>query len=110
MTVKCGIAMAQAVAFLSPMKRNRMGCVITDRGNNVISSGYNLMKTHPTQSHYANKAGLKEKIYLHAEINAIIRLKNSSIKPSKLYVTRLLVNNSLAMSYPCPVCLGAIVE
>jgi len=105
-----GIEAARLVASFSDRHKHKMGSVITDKNNNIISMGCNSTKSHPIQYHYAKHINNK-KIYLHAEISSIIKLNNKqSSKPYRLFVTRLLANGNISMSKPCPICLAAIIE
>jgi tRNA(Arg) A34 adenosine deaminase TadA len=86
----------------------QVGAVITDKRGQVIASANNRMtKTHPIQAYYAQRADACEKIYLHAEIAALIRCKT---EPYTVYVGRVLKDGSAGTSRPCEVCQLAIKE
>ncbi len=105
-----GIEVAAIAASMSSRDKHKTGAIITDRNNNVLSIGCNSVKTHPLQYYYANLSGEKDKIYLHAEISSIIKLKDTSRLPYRIYITRILANGKLSIAKPCPVCLAAIME
>lgn len=68
-----------------------------------LSEAYNnYSKTHPIQAHFAKLAGQPARVYLHAEILAIIRAADKPIH------TIRITNLSGKLSNPCPVCMKAI--
>jgi deoxycytidylate deaminase len=78
-----------------------------DRRGRVISTGENnYNKTHPLMQHFAEKVGLDEKIYLHAEVLALIRAGEAKVHT--LVVARYNSDGSPALAKPCPVCQAAI--
>lgn len=88
------------------MKQN-ITAIIYDKKGNVLSIGKNsYVKTHPLQAHYAKRVGLDKKIYLHAEINAIIKCKQPE-KAYKMLVVRTLANGTYGCAKPCPICSEA---
>lgn len=90
------------------MARQNITAIIYDRKGRVISMGKNsYVKTHPLQARLAHEVGLEDKIYLHAEIDALVRLKNWN-KAYKMVVTRVGKNGDLLLAKPCPVCERAI--
>jgi len=111
MKLNIGKAMdlAEIWASLSDRKKHKTGCVILDRGNRVISAGSNSDKTHPTQWRYARKAGNEKACHLHAEIAAIIKLRDDD-QPYSIFVTRLLHHNERSMAKPCPICQAALLD
>lgn len=67
----------------------------------------NKLKTHPRQAHYAKQNGRNEKIYLHAEISALIKCRE---EPHTIYVGRIMKTGMAGMCKPCPICEQAIRE
>ena len=107
-------AVAVAMASNAPKK---MGAVLLDRRNRIISSGANSYETTHTQQFYAsvmaankyNQPHLKKKIYLHCEVNCILKAR----KPGhKLVICRVGGHGGteLRTSFPCPICLLYITE
>lgn len=88
-------------------EKQQIGCVITDKKGRVIAAGYNRKKTHPLQAQYAKQYN-PEKIYLHAEIDAIIKLKGEI--PHTLYVGRIMKSGDYGIARPCPICMAALIE
>lgn len=81
---------------------------VYDRKGRILSTGQNnYLKTHPTQKMHADKAGMSEKIYLHAEIDALIRVKHGV--PHSIRVERYGKSGQELNAEPCPVCRLAIV-
>lgn len=78
-----------------------------DKKGNLLSCATNSYdKTHPLQKYFAEKVGHNEKIYLHAEIAAILRAKDRPIH--RLHVFRYGANGETLLAKPCPVCTEAI--
>ena len=75
----------------------------------IIALGKNQMKTHPIMLQYQSDS---TKIYLHSEIDAIVKVINNHgseiLKHSSLYNLRLTGGGNVAMSKPCNGCQKAI--
>ena len=88
------------------MKHSITAIAYTKSGR-IISIGHNsYIKTHPLQASIASSVSLDKKIYLHAEIDAIIRAKGTRIH--KLFIFRLGKSNQFLNAAPCPICTKAI--
>lgn len=87
--------------------KQRIYAVIVDRKGRIVSeSAPRYEKSHPKQKHYAVKAGCSEhKMFLHAEMRAIILAKG---KGHKLYVARVDYRGASLPAFPCPICKLAI--
>jgi tRNA(Arg) A34 adenosine deaminase TadA len=82
--------------------------IIKDRKGRVLAIKQNsYLKTHPYQAHHANKVNLPEKIFLHAEIHAIVSCKDVS-KAYSIEVLRVNKQGKPMMAKPCPICMSAI--
>ncbi|CAB4134445.1 Cytidine and deoxycytidylate deaminase domain containing protein [uncultured Caudovirales phage] len=91
-------------------KKYSITAVIEDRRGNILSIGNNsYVKTHPMQARYAAMAGEPHKIYLHAEIAAILKCKDIE-KAYKLTVYRYLEDGTPAPACPCRTCKQAIAK
>lgn len=78
-----------------------------DAKGRVISKGRNQYnKTHPLQAHFAKLVGEPYKIFLHAEIAAI--LKAGTKKIHKIKVERYTQDGCAANAQPCAICALAI--
>ena len=88
--------------------KQEITAVIYDRKGRVLSIGQNsYVKTHTLQAKHAEKVGLPDKQYLHAEIHAITKCKDLS-KAHKILVTRYGKTGKPLLAKPCPVCVSAI--
>lgn len=84
--------------------------IIYDKKGRVLSVGKNsYVKTHPKQAKHASKVGLPEKIFLHAEMDAIIRCRDLS-RAHKIVVVRVTKSGAYGKAKPCPVCKSGIKE
>lgn len=91
-------------------KRFNITAIIYDKKGRILSIGKNsYIKTHPRQAYYAEKVGLPSKIFLHAEIHAIVKCKNIE-KAHKIVVLRFDSTGNPVNAKPCPVCESAIKE
>lgn len=89
-------------------KRFSLKAIIYDKRGKILSIGENsYVKTHPMQAKYAQKVGLPDKIFLHAEMHAIVKCKDLS-KAHKIVVMRFDENGKPANAKPCPICRSAI--
>ena len=88
--------------------RQNITAFIYDRRGRVLSVGKNsYVKTHPLQAKYAMKAGLPDKLFLHAEIAAIVKCRDLE-RAYRIEVVRVGKNGDLLLAKPCPVCQSAI--
>jgi deoxycytidylate deaminase len=87
--------------------RQRIIAKCYDKKGSLISYGVNsYVKTHPLQAHWAKLVDQPHRIYLHAEIQAIIRARGKAIH--KIRIERYNANGEQQDAYPCPVCQLAI--
>lgn len=90
------------------MAKQEITAIIYDRKGNILSIGKNsYVKTHPLQYVYAKRNKLEKNIYLHAEIDALVKCKDLS-KAYKIVVMRFHKDGSPANANPCPICEDAI--
>lgn len=90
-------------------KKYRLIAKCYDKTGNLISYGTNsYVKTHPIQAALARSVGQPERIYLHAEISAIIRARGKAIH--KIKIERYDFSGNEANAHPCPVCMLAIKQ
>ena len=95
------------------MTRHVIKATIFDRRGNVLARAVNsYTRTHPIQAAFAKAGGCPERIYLHAEIAALIKLKEDVSRkrdrPYRIAVERYTKDGRPANSAPCPVCLAAL--
>jgi tRNA(Arg) A34 adenosine deaminase TadA len=85
-----------------------LGAVCLNKKGSIISYGFNSYdKTHPKQMIYAIRVNRPSKVFLHAELSALLKVKE---KPYSLIVLRMNRSGILASSEPCPICSLAIKE
>lgn len=88
--------------------RQKITAAIYDRRGRQLSLGKNsYKKTHPLQAKLAIAVGENDKVFLHAEIDAIVRLKDWS-KAHRIVITRYDKNGKPVPAKPCKVCQRAI--
>jgi deoxycytidylate deaminase len=81
---------------------------IYDKKGRVLSIGKNsYTKTHPYMAQLANQHNEPDKVFLHAEVDAIIRCRDIA-SAHRIFVTRLSRNGQYAMARPCQICMTAI--
>jgi tRNA(Arg) A34 adenosine deaminase TadA len=74
----------------------------------VLSVGQNsYVKTHPLQAEHAIKVGLPERIFLHAEIHAIVRCRNLE-QAHRIFISRWNESGKSLLAKPCRICDSAI--
>lgn len=77
------------------------------KGRLLSTATNNYKKTHPLQAYFAKKVGHPAKIYLHAEIHAIIKAGDKKIH--KIDIARFNPKTNKPLNAkPCPVCQEAI--
>jgi len=96
------------IARQSQHPKQKMGAVVADKRGRVLAQGVNAAKTHPKQARYAKKAGKPKHVWLHAELAALVKCKQSGAK--SLYVLRLGKDDSIRLARPCEVCWQGIIE
>ena len=87
--------------------KHRIKATCRDKRGRVLSVGYNsYTKTHPLQYHFASIAGMKERIYLHAEIDALLKAGKHQVH--SMFIERYGTNDRPLLAAPCPICMQAI--
>lgn len=87
-------------------KRQKITALAYDRKGRLISVGRNsYVKTHPLQAYYGRKAGKPKAIYLHAEVDALIKARGVV---HKLVVIRYGAKGTPLLAKPCKACQLAI--
>lgn len=93
-----------------PRTQFELKATIFDKRGRVLSRGKNsYSKTHPFHHFYAMQVGRDGAIYLHAETQAIVRLKKGS-KPHRIYIERYSKTGEPLPAEPCEICKKAIEE
>ena len=88
--------------------KHRVTAIVYDRRGRPLSVGNNsYVKTHTLQARAAKATGNSTRIFLHAEIAAIAKLKDWT-KAYKIVVTRFTKDGKPACAAPCPACRWVI--
>jgi len=86
---------------------NHVAMITGSRGR-ILSLGRNKLKTHPLQAHFAQKLGKPERIYLHAETDAVIKCINKhgidALRDADIFIVRFSKKGDTASSKPCNMC------
>lgn len=108
---KHGFYLATLQSHKSTHYKARIGAVILDDDNSILSSGYNQEKSHPLQKKLNVKyRGFDDDDchhYLHAELAALLRTR-SNLSKAVMFVARTLKSGKPGMCRPCPACMAAI--
>lgn len=100
------LELAIQTAKTSPSRR-KIGAVLLKKSK-VVSTAVNLeRKSHPLQAKFAKRVGLCEKIYLHAEVSALIKAREDA---DTIVVARVDHQGRLRNSKPCPICSFALEQ
>lgn len=89
-------------------KKHHVTAIIFDKRGRPLSIGQNsYIKTHPLQLKMAEKVGLPEKKFIHAEIQSIVKCRDIS-KAHKIMVMRYNKDGEPVNAKPCKICEQAI--
>lgn len=89
--------------------KHSLKAVIFDKKGNVLSIGENsYLKSHPYMKELSARHGMPYKIFLHAEIAAILKCRDLS-KAYRILVTRVGRSGDLLLAKPCKICHPAII-
>jgi tRNA(Arg) A34 adenosine deaminase TadA len=92
------------------MTRPNVTAIVYDRKGNVLGVGRNsYVKTHPIQARAAKAVGQEARVYLHAEIHAIVQIEDWT-KAHTLRVFRFGADGRELLAKPCPVCMHVIKQ
>ena len=101
------LKLAVEIADTSP-SRKKVGAVLYNSKKRVIATATNNdYKSHPRQAWWAQRVGLEEKIFLHAEMACLIKAREDA---DTIVVVRLGGHDgkSLRCARPCPICEPAL--
>ena len=91
-----------------PRKQFEIKATIYDKRGRIISEGFNsYLKTHPLQGRLAKRVGRPDAIYLHAEVAALVKLKDWR-RGHKIFVERYDSHGNPVMAKPCAMCQIAL--
>lgn len=90
-------------------KKYEITAIIRDKHGHIISRANNsYVKTHPMQARLAEKVGREKKIYLHAEVLAILRAGYQIERAYSIEVYRFDSEGKPRLAKPCPICMELI--
>lgn len=81
---------------------------VFDSAGKVLSRATNnYTRSHPIQARFAEGVGQPDRIFLHAEIAALVKLRGNQ-RPSRIHIERYTKDGNPALAAPCAVCQAAI--
>jgi len=90
--------------------KHNLTAIIYDKRNRILSIGKNsYSKSHPLQADFAVSSGHPEKIFLHAEIDALIRLRERRTEAKRIHIIRIGRDGKERNAKPCAVCMNALI-
>ena len=89
------LALAKLASKKSDHHTHKMGCVIV-KGNKVLGTGFNLLKTHPKSPH-SHKS-------IHAEFMAAMNAGFTLMSGSTAYIFREHKDGTWVTAKPCQYC------
>ena len=92
------------------MTKPNVTCIVYDKKGNVLSVGRNsYVKTHPLQAQAAKAVGMEKRIYLHAEIHALVQIEDWK-RAFRIEVLRFGSDGKPLNAKPCPICAYVIAK
>jgi deoxycytidylate deaminase len=89
------------------MSKQTITAIVKDKRGRVLAVGQNsYVKTHPLQAWAAKKVGTPARIFLHAEVAALLKCDWS--KAHSLFVSRYGEGGKPVLAKPCPSCMHII--
>jgi hypothetical protein len=89
------------------MDQQHICAFVYDKRGRLLSSGQNsYVKTHPLQAKIAAEVGEPHKVFLHAEVSAL--LKCDWKKAHRILVTRYGKDGKPLLAKPCVICRSVI--
>lgn len=84
---------------------------VRDRRGRVIGVGTNsYTKTHPLAFKAASTLGTPWKVFVHAELAALLEARKASTEAHSISVERYLKDGTPALAKPCSVCMKLIED
>jgi deoxycytidylate deaminase len=88
-------------------RKQDITAIAYDKRGKILSVGKNsYVKTHPMQARFARWSGNSGRVFLHAEIAALIKARSSRVH--KLVIFRYDRHGKPALAKPCECCQAAI--
>lgn len=90
-------------------QKQNITAFVYDKRGRLLSVGRNsYTKTHPLQARHAKAVGLEHKIFLHAEVDALVKIEDWS-KAHRIVIMRHTRDGAPALAKPCAVCQRIIL-
>lgn len=87
------------------MTKYLITAIIKDRHGHIISRGTNsYVKTHPLQARLADRVGRSKKVFLHAEVHAILKAGEQIERAYSIEIFRFDKSGKPKLAKPCPIC------
>jgi len=95
------ISMAFTIARRSPDSNTQHGCIIVDKKNHIVATGFNGWPPGAPDDIIPNtrEGGHKYRYVIHAEVNAVLQATQSDLSDCRAYITGL----------PCNECLKVLI-
>lgn len=110
-TVEIGFRHARNAAMMSDFYRAPTGCVVAQRGR-VLAAGFSSRKSHPQQQRYNRYRDFRDApsplpAQLHAEVAALVQLRNSDVEWGKVdvFIYRIRRDRPHGLARPCQACM-----
>ena len=104
-----GFVVSTTTDYVIMSQKQELIAFAYDKRGKLLSVGRNsYIKSHPYQLRVARKSGNPAKIYLHAEVDALIKARGKAVH--KLVVMRYGKGGKWLNAKPCPSCEIAIRE
>ena len=93
----------------SSNSRKKVGALLLLKSKVIVQAVNQDKKSHPLQARLADVVGLSEKIYLHAEISALVKCRS---EVDTIVVARLggHSGHEIRNAKPCPICSLALKQ
>ena len=88
------------------MKHTIVASVFDKRGRLLASAQNSYTKSHPVMAHFAQLAKMPARVFLHAEVAALLKCKDKDVY--SISIERYKRDGSPGMAKPCPACEAAI--
>lgn len=89
-------------------KRQEVMAYAYDKRGRLLSVGSNsYTRTHPLQHHYGSLAGRPDAVFIHAELDALLKARGEVFR---LVVKRFDSKGKPVLAAPCPICQLAIQD
>lgn len=89
-------------------RKPQITAICYDKKGRVLSTGRNsYIKTHPLQAKFSKQVGMDGRIYLHAEVAAIVKCFDWE-RIKSIHIFRYGANGRPLLAKPCPACQALI--